>query len=700
MRQRKYRLHSMAALLITAFSITASAEENTNEDEEIWDMNLADILDIEVSVASSFAETELESGSTVALIEKEQWQNYGANNIGEALGHLPGTIPLPNTWGGFILPIRGYASRESTKGIATVIDGVPINAINSGGALYHIDQMLPHALNRIEMIRGPGSALYGADAFHGVLSLKTYEEDENQYQVRGTLSSENFAGIDTSISHFFNENTGVHLSLDAVDQGDRNSDYLYQDFTAPGQFLSGSREDSYDTQSMVLKLDHEFSETIDSQFGYYFFQSDAYQFTGVGRFLTGFSSFADRDWSRSEGETEIFRYSLSWRLPSDLTFESKLYHWNADFYYISDFTAANFPGFPPPDNGILSGDLLEEDSSGIDLLLKQAENALNTQWALGLSYKENSTKTHTTTLEDYLGNTFLSVPGLMDNYDRDVTSVTLEARSKFFAEQFHVLYGGRYDDYSDFGSQSSPRLGFVYLQDTYSVKLLYGEAFRAPTVAEVRGAGLFRGDPDIAPEVIETLEFVVMFKQDNWKVNITLFESEWSDGIVVVPLAMPTTEFNSEYTNIGENESEGIEISFDGHYQNTWFWNLSASYVKSEAIFETSTEDYSAFPKYLINLDGGYQISEALYFYITNRIQLDATEGPFNPLISDNPDIDDLWITSVNLDWSYSEHWNFDFSVINLFDQDNNVPSIASAEFGTVDPNTTQRAQVSVAYTF
>lgn len=128
------RLRLSIFILTFTYSVAANAEDKVALNDELWELDLSELLNVEVSVASSFVESDVESGSTVSLIQKEQWEKYGAVNLAQVLGHLPGTLPLPNTWGGFVLLIRGYASRESGKGIATILDGVPLNAIQIGSA--------------------------------------------------------------------------------------------------------------------------------------------------------------------------------------------------------------------------------------------------------------------------------------------------------------------------------------------------------------------------------------------------------------------------------------------------------------------------------------------------------------------------------------------------------------------------------------
>ncbi|MEM9103668.1 MAG: TonB-dependent receptor [Pseudomonadota bacterium] len=564
-----------------------------------------------------------------------------------------------------------------------------------GSYLYQSASLLPHSFNRIEMIRGPGSALYGSDAFHGVLSLRSYEGVENEVNSSLTLTDDTLWMLNANASYLINENHRFNFTVTKADQDDRDTSYVYQPpiglFPADAPLASSSRIDGYDALNLFLKLHSNFTENIQSTFGVYTMQSDRDGAVGFGRNLTGISSLQDRDITDGENDVLILKHELSWNLPQDLVFQSKVYYWEQENILVSDaIRLINFQ----------SEVTLDEETLGVDLLIKQQENAFNTQWAIGLSYKDNEITDQESVARDINFDFLFDLPDESVGFERDVKSVILEARTKFADDSFHVLYGGRFDEYSDFGNQTSPRVGFIYLQDEFSVKLLYGEAFRAPVTTEIRGSNTLRGSEDLNPEVIETTELVFMIQKEHWKANITFFQSEWTDGIVIQPLAIPVDGFFTEYVNVGENESDGIEISFIGDYQKTWSWDLSASYVESEGEQGTFSFDYVAFPKYIVNINGGYRFSDTLQFYMTNRLQIDTNDGPITGLISETDELDDLFITSITAQWAASSSLELDFSIINLFDEDTLVPSVWNSEFGVDDSTLMQRFQVALRYQF
>ena len=106
-----------------------------------------------------------------------------------------------------------------------------------------------------------------------------------------------------------------------------------------------------------------------------------------------------------------------------------------------------------------------------------------------------------------------------------------------------IHYGGRIDAFSDQGVVATPRLGLVYMPASdWAFKLLYGRAFRPPTVAEIRGAPpTIAGSTSIEPETIGTLEAVAAVQRDHFRASLTLFGSRWRDAIVLTSRAMPAT---------------------------------------------------------------------------------------------------------------------------------------------------------------
>ena len=678
------------AVLAALLALPAIAEPDESMDE----MSLSDLLSIEVTVASNFAETELQTGSTVEAVFDRVWQDHGAQSVTEAIGHLPGTMVYPVPWGGSAIAIRGYASSLSVRGIATVLDGIPLNLLSSGTATYDIRSFSVANLNRIEMIRGPGSALYGSDAFHGVLSLKTYESEQDAASIHADMSSEGFSRASVNFTRHSDDGLAFNASVSRTNQS--SQDIAYQ-FTHPatGQQVHSSRSDSYNAYMGSFKLAVEHKEQIKSFYGLYFKGDDSEESVGPGQSQSPFGSiFGDRDITNGENDLTAMRAGVEVAMDNDITFEGKAFHWQTEFENVTDLT--------PLGLGLNRGQT-EETHLGVDLLLKQPDNAFNTQWTVGLSYKSGEVDRNETAIIDDTGKVLFPLPGNTTGFDRTVRSLIISAKTRFMDDKLAVLYGGRFDKYSDFGQQKTPRAGLIYAPNQQSAfKWLYGEAFRAPIAAELRGAGVLRGNENLKPEVIETTEWIYMYQGEFWKLNLTYFESEWSDGIVLIPTTV--TGFSQEYANIGSNESDGVEVTFRGQYDN-WRWDLSGSKVSSTAITALGNNDYVAFPETVLNINVGYRfVEQKLDLYVSNRFHFDAKEGPIvasltgqGPDNVPNPkDLKDYHSTDITLDWQANDQLNVQLGVRNVFDRDNFVPSVWNGENGVRTPG--RYFQLSVRY--
>lgn len=125
-------------------------------------------LSVKVDVASLFREDALRVGSTVASIDAATWEKAGARRMHEAFDNEPSVMSYTTLGGAPAMAIRGYTtSFLSVRSLATMIDGVPLTTLSFGTALYGIPNWDLGTLDKIEIVKGPGSAIYGTDAFCG-----------------------------------------------------------------------------------------------------------------------------------------------------------------------------------------------------------------------------------------------------------------------------------------------------------------------------------------------------------------------------------------------------------------------------------------------------------------------------------------------------------------------------------------------------
>jgi outer membrane receptor protein involved in Fe transport len=125
-----------------------------------------------VTVASRYAQTVRKAPSIVALITADQIRERGYRTVSDALRELPGIYIWKSTEGRDLAAIRGVVSADNNK-LLVLVDGMPwYDGVYTHG---FIDDYLPISnIRQIEVIKGPGSAIYGTNAFSGVINVVTF----------------------------------------------------------------------------------------------------------------------------------------------------------------------------------------------------------------------------------------------------------------------------------------------------------------------------------------------------------------------------------------------------------------------------------------------------------------------------------------------------------------------------------------------
>ena len=178
-------------------------------EESLFHLTLKELMNITVvSAASGFEQKISQAPSNVTVITHQEWQALGARNLSDVLATVAGfhvsETPFDSKFQRF--HIRGLSGKYSER-IKLLIDGEPFEYLQDGGLINGFRLPLT-SFERIEVIKGPGSAIYGADAFAGIINLVSFKHRQIPTLLGGRVGSFNSYDLygrgdfDLGASHF------------------------------------------------------------------------------------------------------------------------------------------------------------------------------------------------------------------------------------------------------------------------------------------------------------------------------------------------------------------------------------------------------------------------------------------------------------------------------------------------------------------
>ena len=648
---------------ITALVLMFSAPTYAYE-RDFLDLSL-DRLQVEkITISSAFPEQLLDSSASVSLIDYKQWNQYGSKNALSVLNHMPSTM-VYSTLGSGAIAIRGYAAGFSTvRGVATLLDGIPLNTLQFGAAQYDKPSLALETLDRVELIRGPGSSLYGSDAFHGVFASSSFVAAGDQLDTSIDIDSRGYYQAGLRAGQQMGEHQ-LSVSFSGNGQSAQDRAYTYTD-PVTGKKASGDYDYRYDSQSLSVNLKSELSGSPwFYNVGFYANNHNGDDFSGTGQLFSS-SAQRDRDHIDLDSEFSMLRASLGYQLAGGIKAELEQYYWQSRLDHQSDFRrVASQQGIQ------LTRD--NEHRKGVRLKFRHNSQRFNTDWQLELHHDKTTIDDNINRLVGVDGSVIRSTVTESEGKSRTTKSLIAQAKTWFADGRFGVLYGGRLDNYSDSENRQTPRLGLIYRPNNESsLKWLYGRAFRAPTRAELNGVGVISGAGNLKAETIDTHELIYMIQREQWRLETVLFYSQWKDTIV--------SQVGGVFANVDDSEAQGLEIIAEGRFAQ-WFWRSSVSYTKSE---NTSVDkEYTLFPKLIANADIGYRIpSRNVAVTLSNRVHYDVDDGPETGVITNTDQLPHYWRTDLQLSKQVSDSTLIAVTIVNLFDRENYMPSVWNAENG------------------
>ncbi len=177
LRVRLCTLHSLLCLLLIAAPVGAVAEPDSSDD--FGDLSIEALMDIEVTSVSKKAQKLSGSAAAISVITSEDIRRSGATSIPELLRMVPGLHVARINSNQWAVGARGF-NDYFVRSLLVLMDGRTLYSPLFGGVWWDQEDYVLQDIERIEVIRGPGGTLWGANAVNGVINIITKRAEDTQ----------------------------------------------------------------------------------------------------------------------------------------------------------------------------------------------------------------------------------------------------------------------------------------------------------------------------------------------------------------------------------------------------------------------------------------------------------------------------------------------------------------------------------------
>ncbi|MBI5187575.1 MAG: TonB-dependent receptor [Nitrospirae bacterium] len=526
--------------------------------------------------ATKYIKRLREAPAIATVITAEQIRNMGARNLLDVLKTVPGFEITTSDIGRKAIHVRGIKTVASEK-IRLMLDGHEVNEPTTAGLAWSFDNMPIENIKRIEVIRGPGSALYGTNAFLAVINVVTKDvgdiEGTRLSVSGGSFNTQKYNIVsgyrlgDLNITGFLNyyDTGGERLRVDKDVIGNSGStlDYerrfdgdlklIFKDFVLKGKYISAKR-------------------------GPYIGVGDALNDESE---ITTVQYFGELDYIHSYEHVDVV---------------AKVYldefDWDAFWeVYPEGFKLAGVIPFP---DGFLGHPYLKEGKTGAEVQFDFIPIEKN-KASFGFAY-EGIRQYDVRSENNFNPFTFAPLGSIQDttswgnwnqNRERYVRAIYFQD-AHTISDALEITAGVRYDDYSDFGNTTNIRGGMVYkFSRDGEFKFLYGEAFRAPVFEEmyIINNPAILGNEKLKAEKIRTYEGGLGFRLfDKLNAGINYFYSDIGD--LIQQAAQPSGA--KKYENTTGATASGIEAELKGRLNDNSY--AFANYTYQESQYKDTNE--------------------------------------------------------------------------------------------------------------
>ena len=572
-----YKLSKLTLTILSIFPLATLAEENTTAH-----------LDEIVVTAAGNEQAFKDAPASISVVNQQQLKQHPVNRLEDALQDVPGVNISGSNANRSDVSIRGLPADYTL----IMVDGRRQNTRESrpnGNGGFEGGFMPPvNAIERIEVVRGPMSSLYGSDAMGGVVNIITKNATK---EWTGSLSS-GFTLHDRKVfgdgyhGNFFLSGPIVNNVLGLQVYGGGN--YRQED-----SLIGASNKNKNRNINTKLTFTPTEKQTFILEGGRHFLEKDETPGKSIALTTTRGQSTVNNNPSKTRAVRN--HWSLSHQADWDvIRSELSVYQEKAKRESII--------------NGVMDSRQPEITNTVFDA--KFMLPVANHFFVFGGQYQhaklaDDSVKSVATRSQTVKGKKQTSYRPIYEHTTNKVKQYAFFLEDEInFSDKVLLTLGSRFDHHQKFGSHWNPRAYLVYhLDDNFSLKGGVAKAFRAPSIREIsegyvtsteRGAGVIYGNPNLKPETSVNEELSLVYTRDDWNATFTLFNTDFKNKLTshntgtIDPL---TNVRLYQYSNVGRANIKGAEMSAHLAFNERWAMDLAYTYQHSK---RKSDEDISA----------------------------------------------------------------------------------------------------------
>jgi iron complex outermembrane receptor protein len=571
MKKRNGVILSLVAFVTTTNMLNADTIVNLDDITVTATKTERKVTDVPASI-NIINQKDIEN--SVALSASELLKN----TAGISLKHNIGLMSSSST---NLIHMRGFGGTSARS--LLLLDGVPLNDAYSGTVEWN--QIPINSIQRIEVVKGSGSSIYGSNAMGGVINIITKNPKEQQTDIELSYGSMN-----TRIG-----------SISTTGKVDRFGYFLSGQVARSDGYKADTEDNKKDNsikrgierENANMKFSYDIDDSSDISASYLYYNN---QYVGILDIPTGYDPYGQT--------THTFQVNYSKYFENSSNMKITAYTKSGEDSYDSLVSST-----PVQDQIAYSNEASANDfGTTIQYSYPLDDHVITAGFDYKNSYADNE-NTYPT------GKTKFT-EGSQDYYG-------IFAQDEWFVnDRFILNLGGRVDYYKNHSGEVhdevnnfdrihsnetftsfSPKIGAVYhaSKDT-SVRGSIGKAFRAPTLRDLYGdyvsyGRVYAGNANLDPETVISYEIGVDQKIGKGNLNVALYRSDAKDFIYSIEPTDPSSTNYKEKINVGEVEIKGIEVEAD--YPLTDMWKVFANYTYNKSKIKKFKENSALEGKYL-----------------------------------------------------------------------------------------------------